>query len=44
MPILRVGKKEDTGSYGSLSIISVSGKVTQQIFVEAMCKHMKDER
>lgn len=42
--VFKVGEKEDAGNYRSVNIISVSGRVTWQILVEAMYKHVKNKK
>ncbi|KFP95982.1 hypothetical protein N330_03445, partial [Leptosomus discolor] len=41
-PTFKKGRKEDPGSYQSVSLPSVPGEIMEQILPEATLKHMED--
>ncbi|KFP27790.1 RNA-directed DNA polymerase from mobile element jockey, partial [Colius striatus] len=43
-PVFKKGKKEDLGNYRTVSLISIPGKVIEQLILGAVSRHLKDRR
>ncbi|CAM4425704.1 unnamed protein product [Lepidochelys kempii] len=44
VPIFRKGKKEDPGNYRQVSLISVPGKIMEQVLKESILKHLEERK
>uniref|UniRef100_A0A8B9PGQ4 Reverse transcriptase domain-containing protein n=1 Tax=Apteryx owenii TaxID=8824 RepID=A0A8B9PGQ4_APTOW len=43
-PVFQKGKKEDPGNYRPVSLTCISGKVMEQLILEAISKHVEDKK
>lgn len=44
MPVFKKGNKEDAVNYRHVNLSLISRKVTEQIILESISKHMKDKK
>ncbi|CAM5128318.1 unnamed protein product [Natator depressus] len=44
VPIFKKGKKENPGNYRPVSLISVAGKIMEQVLDESILKHLKERK
>ncbi|KFW07359.1 hypothetical protein N326_10311, partial [Eurypyga helias] len=44
MPVFKRGKKENPENYRPVSLMSIPGKVMEQLLLDAMSKHVKEEK